>query len=482
MSTAAALLAAVRHNQPKPTWRNLAFDKQRAFIDDPHRLKASWTTRRGAKSYTDGLHFFKDMEETPGCNCLYLGLTRLSAKAIIWKDVLKEINERLGAGAVFNETELTMTIPNGSVLYVAGVDVDENERKKLFGRKYKNCTIDEAALYGIDLYDLVYVTLRPAVTDMRGTIILSGMSSNITHGLFYDVTTGKEKGWSLHNWSAYDNPHVAVQWAEEIAFIKAQQPHLFGSAKFRQAYLNEWVIDDEVKVYRFSEQLNTAPALPAVAGNHSYVLGIDLGHSPDASAFVVGAYSPENRELYYVHAEKRLKMDITDVANKVRELEARWTFDVKVVDNASKQAVAELNNRHKLNLIAAEKAHKPDFINLMNADFQAAVIKALPSTLELQEEWAKLVWETDSGKIKEPRKEHPSLPNHLTDAALYLWRYCHTYLFEAPKQPIDYSAQSRWETEHVKALEESIRMEKNPDEFSLAFEPELFDFSLDDTV
>lgn len=473
--------------RPKFNWRSRAFDKQVKLITDPHRLKAAWTTRRGAKSYADGIYLLKEMDEHPRCNVLYLGLTRLSAKGIIWKDVLKDIDERDNLGIKFHETELTATHPNGSLCYVAGVDVDEKERRKLFGRKYRLVVIDEAALYTINLRDLVYVTLKPAMTDTRGTIVLSGMSSNITQGLFYDITTGKEKGWSLHEWSAFDNPFVSKQWAEEIEDIKNNRPDFMQTPMFQQAYLNRWVTDEDAKVYKFSDR-NWAKELPQYDTPFNYVLGIDLGHNPDPSAFVIGAYHPQDPLLYLIHAEKHLNMDVTNVAEKVRELEKHFSFEVKIVDNANAQAVAELNNRHRLNLIAAEKHGKQDFINLMNTEFIQRKIMLTAGADMLAREYMALVWMTEDGLIKltpsGQRKEHPGIANHCTDAALYLWRHAYQYLYNKPVEQIPWNAQERWEPEHVKKLEEQVQREQNPNALDITglFDDNLFDFNQDDAV
>src|ERR1700677_3174702 len=90
------------------------FPQQKNFVDDPSKLKGLWCTRRGAKSFTDGLYMVKECLENPGVNCLFVGLTRESAKGIIWKDILKVINRKHRLGAAFNGTNLTMTFPNGS--------------------------------------------------------------------------------------------------------------------------------------------------------------------------------------------------------------------------------------------------------------------------------------------------------------------------------------------------------------------------------
>lgn len=463
----------------------LAFPQQLKFISDPARLKALFCTRRAAKSYTGGLYLLSEALANPGCNCLFIGLTRQSAHGIIWKDILRELDRQNNLNIKFNETLLTATLPNGSVIWVTGADTDEQEMNKLLGKKYKLVVLDEASMFTINMHQLVYGVLKPATADQRGTICLLGTSSNITRGLFYDVSGNKEPGWSLHTWTAYDNPHVATQWKEEIEDISKNRPLFMGTALFKQWYLNEWVIDEDAKVYKFSAERNKRINLPVYDTPYHFVLGVDLGHSPDPSAFVIGCYHDVDPILYLIHAEKHLQMDVTDVADKIRSLERKFTFDVKVIDNANKQAVAELNNRHNLNLIAADKAGKNDFINIMNAEFIQGKIFTLPLCNELASEYDSLVWVTDNGKVKEPRKEHSGLPNHLTDAALYLWRYCYQYLFSEPVKGPKWGSQEHWEPKHIAALEEQVRKKQNPNELELTasdFDESLFDFNQDDVI
>lgn len=468
------------------------FQQQTDFIKDASKLKALFCTRRAAKSYTSGLYLVKEALENPGVNCLFIGLTRDSAKGIIWKDILKRINDKNKLGMVFNETALTATFPNGSVIWVTGVDAEADEMNKLLGRKYKLVVIDEASMYSIDLRLLVYGILKPAMADEEGTICLAGTASNITEGLFFDITNGSEPGWKLFQWTAHDNPHVARQWQKELDDIKANRPLFMQTALFNQWYLNQWVIDEDAKVYKFDPVRNCSVHLPRDIIEWHYVLGLDLAHSPDSTAFVVGAYSELSPILYLVHAHKQTQMDITDVARYVKLLETQYKFEVKVVDGANKQAVAELNNRHQLNLIPAEKTGKLDFIKLMNDEFVQRKIQLLPSTLPLfnpasltdptqpKGEYQTLIWETDSnGKVKEPKKEHPTLHNDATDCALYLWRHCYTYLFK-PVEPFkDMTRQENWEPKHIEKLIDQVRAEKNPNELDLQWN-ENWDLQLDE--
>lgn len=474
MSALERAIEIVSKEMSKGRYENLYdpnFQKQTEFIKDPFKKKALFCTRRAAKSYTGGLYLADTALRYERSNCLYLGLTRLSAKGIIWKDVLKQIDLKNNLGFEFNGTELTATAPNGSMIYVTGVDADEDEMHKLLGKKWKLVILDESQAYGIDLRALVYGVLGPAMIDQGGTICMMGTAGNLTQGLFYDVSTGKEPGWKLFKWTAFDNPHVAKQWGEELEDIDKNRPLFKETSLYKQWYLNQWVVDEEARVYRFTQERNTAPHLPYDLSDFHYVLGLDLAHSPDSTAFVVGCYHPGSPLLYIVYAYKQTEMDLTDVALKIHELEKRYRFDVKVVDGANKQAVAELNNRHQVGLIPADKTGKTDFINIMNAEFIQGKIKLLPGTESLQEEYQKLIWVTDAnGKVKEPKKENPNVHQDLCDSALYMWRHCYAFLFENPiPQPVPGSLES-WEPKHIERLQQEVKQKSNPNELDLHWE------------
>lgn len=474
-----SLYQSVRLNEQKSLFilEEIAFKQQINFIEDEARLKALFCTRRAAKSYTGGLYLVREAIRHPGCNCLFIGLTRQTAHGIIWKDILRELDTKYHLNIKFNETLLTATLPNGSVIWVTGADTDEQEMNKLLGKKYKLVVIDEASMFTVNMHQLVYGVLKPATADQRGTICLLGTASNIARGLFYDITTERESGWSLHHWTAYDNPHVQAQWKEEIKDIEENRPLFKQTPLFRQWYLNEWVIDEDALVYKYNEQNNRADGLSVYSSAYHYVLGIDLGHSPDPTAFVIAAYHEESPTLTFIHAEKKIGMDVTDVAERIRQLSAIYKFDVKVIDNANKQAVAELNNRHGLQLIAAEKTGKNDFINIMNAEFIQGRIKVLKNSTDLSEEWKTLVWMTENGVLKltatKQRIEHPSLPNHCADAALYVWRYCYNYLFKKEVQggPA-WGSQEHWEPAHIEKLIDQVKSKKDINNWKDEFKPD----------
>lgn len=421
----------------KPNVLAHTFKQQRAFISDPARLKALFCTRRAAKSFTAGAYMVHECLNNPGVNCLFLGLTHASAKGIIWKDILKTLNLKLGLEISFNETTLMATFPNGSVIYVTGVDVHEDEMNKLLGKKYRLVCIDEASMYTIDATKLVYGILKPATADQRGTICLMGTASNFTRGLFYDITIGREPGWSLHTWSAHDNPYIAKQWAEELEDIKLNRPLFMETPLFRQWYLNEWVIDTEKLVYKFNPDRNLFKDRPQNLSPNgwTYILGVDLGYEDD-SAFVLCAFHEHDKTLYVLSTFNKKHMDVTDVANRIKMFRDDKTYPVAkvIIDGANKQAVEEMQRRHGIALEAADKTGKSDFIEIMNGELIQGKIQIKQTLTNLTQEMMGLVWKTTADKIDIPRKEHPALPNHLCDALLYAWRFCYQYMAE-PAQP-----------------------------------------------
>lgn len=361
----------------------------------------------------------------PNSSVLIVGLTRESIKRIYIKDVLSVINREYKLGAEFNKTELSMNFPNGSVLYMVGANSDEEEMLKLLGQKFRLVIIDESSMYdNIDQRELVYGVIKPALADYKGTLAMIGTPSNFTNSLFYDITTGQENGWSVHRWSALNNPHVRDNMQEEIDFMLQHHPGIETTPRFRQHYLGEWYVDKSALVYKYDARTNDIPSLPYDHVYH-YVLGIDLGYD-DATSFVVGAYSFYDPHLYIVSAEKKSGMLLTDVADKIRQLQERFAITNIIVDGAAKQSVEEIKQRYQIPMITAEKQHKRDFIELMNTDLRTGKIKVGPACDVLKEEWQYLIWDEKQRKVGN-WIENSSCDNHAADAALYMWRWSYNY-------------------------------------------------------
>ena len=408
------------------------FPQQNGFIKDTARLKALFCTRRAAKSFTAGLYMVSECLRTPNVNCLFVGLTRDSAKGIIWKDVLQIINQKFDLGARPNLSELSYTFPNGSIIRVTGIDADQDEMNKLLGKKYKLVCIDEASIYTIDLEKLVYGILKPAVADQRGTICLMGTSSNFTRGLFYDITTGVRSDWSVHTWTAHDNPYVAIQWKEELEEIDRDRPFFKETPLFKQWYLNQWVVDTDKLVYKFNPDRNLFHVEPKLRSNGwTYFLGVDTGWEDD-NAFVLAGFHEDDPNFYVLKTFNKPHMTFDAVVEKIQEFmnDKNYPISRVIIDGANKQGIESMRARSSIPFEYADKLGKVDFIEMMNGDLIQGKIKINASCTTLINQMMGLVWKTDGDRIIIPKKEHPALPNHLNDALLYNWRCGYHYYFQ----------------------------------------------------
>ena len=464
------------------------FPKQREVILHPAKLKAIFCTRRAAKSYTLGMYGLHEAVEHPGSNILLTGLTRDSAKGIFWKDIMMSLDKKYGLKLKPNLTELSITLPNESFIKITGIDAFEQDMYKLLGKKWRFVGVDEGSMYTIDLRNFIYGVLKPAMADERGTICLAGTASDFPRGLFYDVTTGKEPGWQLFEWTALDNPHVAKQWQEELDEIARDRPLYMETPQYKQWYLNQWVIDEEKLCYKFTPGRNLiSPAewqrtLARLSVTEwARVLGVDTGWEDD-NAFVMTAYHLNDPVLYVPKHFCKPKMYFDDeknrpefgVVQKIQEwMRAPGEEPHRVViDGANKQGVESMKQRSNIPFEYADKNDKATFIELASSDLVQGKIKIVdtPENRPLWQEMAALIWVTDAGKIRLPKKENPSLSNHRCDAFLYAWRMGYHFNSEpAAKKVVKGSAEwyrqqseDIWEREREQLMEEARKREEDP--------------------
>lgn len=356
----------------------------------------------------------------------------------------------MNIGASPNASELSFTLPNGSIIYLSGADAKPDEMNKLLGQKYKLVIVDEAAFFRQDMSKLVYEILKPAVADYNGTIALISTTSSFTSSLYYKIANGLEAGWEVFKWTASDNPFMKDKWQKEIDFLTKNKPGIEETPSFKRMYLNEWYIDEDDKVYKYDPFRNFIKELPKA--DYSYMLGIDLGYD-DATAMVVVAFSEHDPNLYAVETFSRSKMTVSEAAEQIRRLDAKYNFEQMIVDNASKQSVEEIKKRYQLPLIAAEKTSKREYIEMLNSDLLTSNIKLTPGASALKDEWSKLTWD-ETKKEQGKYVEHPGLPNHLSDAFLYAWRWAHNYAntpkVSIPPRNSEAAVDMFWEQEEEK--------------------------------
>src|SRR6202453_140651 len=101
----------------KFTIEEYCFPEQVAFINDPNNFTTAVCSRRAGKTVACASDLVNTALTRPGTISLYITLSRASAKRIVWPEIL-ELNRRYQRGGITNIADLSLTFPNGSVIYL----------------------------------------------------------------------------------------------------------------------------------------------------------------------------------------------------------------------------------------------------------------------------------------------------------------------------------------------------------------------------
>lgn len=405
------------------------FTEQAAAANDTARRKCYWTTRRAGKTTTilSG-DFIADAVNYPRERYAFIALTRRSAEQIAWP-ILHRLNHDLGINARLLEGKLQMQLPNGATIDLFGAD-RPGWQNRLLGQRLRKAAIDEAAFYqSISLRQLEFDILGPALSDLRGSLILASVAGYSPRGFFFDCATGKEPGWSVHRWSALDNPFMQTQFAEEIAHLRSLNPDIDSDPSFRRNYLGEFVADYGDRVYRFDASKNLCDAYDKEATDWQYVLGIDLGWH-DKTAFCVLAWSHNAPHVYVVEVSADIEMTLDVAASHVRMYMDTYPNLRIIGDSSRREAFEELRKRYQLPISPADRMEKRSWIELVNSDLVTQQLQLVRGhTGGLQDELDQLTWLTrPSGQ----QIETPGQPNDLCDAMLYAYKEAYHYRYQKP--------------------------------------------------
>lgn len=423
--------------EAKPLELVQSFPAQDAFIDDTSRFLAAQCSRRAGKSNGLALKFFKTLDKYPGSQCIYLALTRESAKSIMWT-MLQEFNEKYKLGCKFRDTGLTMTHPNGAKLRLLGADA-KNFIRRIKGIKSPGVAIDEAQDFGMHLQSLIDDVLTPTIADyIDGWLALTGTPGPVPSGYFFEVTQEKKYGYSLHNWTILDNPHMPNA-RQFIADLKAKRQWTDDNPTLLREWMNRWVLDVHSLWIRYNAKTNHYAYLPEVLPNsaYQYIMGVDIGYK-DADAIAIIAWSPSTKTTYLVEEVITRKQDITALANQITKLQTKYKVDKIVMDAGAlgKKIHEELTRRHQIPIEAADKTRKQENVELLNDALRLGNFKAKEiSTFAKDSYLVQIDWDKSTpDRIIVKKQPH----SDIIDAVLYAYKASPAYTYQKPKEQPKY--------------------------------------------
>lgn len=455
------------------------FRKQMEFFrSSGSRFRTAVCSRRAGKTVGIVGDAFDTCLSEPNSLVLYITMTKQNARNIIWADI-ERVKDQFGIDCKLDNTRLSVKFSNGSKIAIEGVK-DRTEIEKYRGWKLRKCYIDECQSFKPYLKDLTKEVIIPALRDLRGELYLTGTPGPVPAGTFYEYA--HSENWNNFKWTAFDNPfmHDPSKGLDLNETLREERV-LFEIDETDPGYQREtygiWVEDMDSLVYKFSKSRNVYKDgdLP---DDLTYILGIDVGFN-DADAIAVLGFSPNSRDVYLIEETVTPKQDITTLAEQVHEAKARYN-PVKMVMDAGalgKKIQEELVRRYGLNIIAAEKTRKVEFIELLNGDLRQGRFKAFSRSI-FQEDSMRVQWDRES-RIRNPESPKISTVFHsdICDAVLYAWRECQHYLYQEPDPKYDVNTD-----EYMDQLEQKLAADMEERQKRKWWEPDprdIEDFDLD---
>lgn len=408
---------------------SILFERQLPFGTETARQVTAVCTRRAGKSYACAAKLIDVARTKPGCVALYITLSRINAKRLVW-GIVKELAEKYAIGARVLEAELCLELSNGSRIYLSGA-ADESEVEKFRGLALGIVIVDEAQSFPGYLAKLVDEVLAPALMDFAGQLFLVGTPGPVPVGYFHDCATSA--AWAHHAWSVVDNPWIERKSGFTPQALLAQELERRGvtvdDASIQREWFGRWVLDPNSLVFRFDPALNGRSG--ARAWRH-YVIGVDLGFD-DADAIAVLGWCDDSPEIDLVEEWVGAKQSITGLMDRVKSAYDRYRPVAVVADTGGlgKKIAEEITQRTQVPIEAAEKERKLEHIELLNDAMRTARFFA-PHDSRFAEDCMRVEWDRSN---PEKPKISERFHSDIADAVLYAWRKALAWTFVAPKSP-----------------------------------------------
>lgn len=430
------------------------FKEQLDFVRDPSAFKVGVTSRRAGKTVSCAADLVYTALETEDVVCLYVTLARTVAKRNIWPEI-KRINRKFKLGLELNESDLSATTPNGSVIYLSGAS-DKTEIEKFRGLAIKKVYLDECQSFASYIQELIDEVLAPALMDYAGSLILIGTPGPVPSGYFWESAEHpvKSKGFSQHRWSFFNNPHIQIKSGRTHQEMLDRELKRSGLAidapKIRREWFGEWVLDRNSLVFQYDGSKCHFERLDA--GDYEFILGVDVGFN-DADALALIAWSPDTRNTYLLEEHITKKQGVTELAEQIRALQSKYSISKIVIDTGGlgNKISEEMSRRFGIALEPADKTRKAEYIELLNDDLRTGRFKAKRDG-RFAQDCMKVEWDFDKSR---PDRKVVSDRFHsdICDAALYAFRASLAYTHTATRKPPKYGSKE-WADETAERLEE----------------------------
>lgn len=439
-----------------PKWRleDMCLPQQLAFINDPAPFVTACCSRRAGKTFACARDLVNTAIRYNNVVCGYITLTARLAKRIIWRE-LEQLNTDYELGAVFNKVELTMTFPNGSIIYVSGCS-DASEVDKFLGVPLKLLYLDEAQAFKSFIADLLDRAIGPALLDHQGSLKLIGTPGFVKNGYFWDAIDNKE--FTHHSWTYWDNTYLpflqkGITHEQALDRVLKQRGVDINDPTIQREYFGRWVVDDKARVFLYDPTKNNFMQESDLA---NFVIGVDIGFH-DADAIAVIGWRNHDKTAYLEEEIVVPQQGVTELAEQLETLIKRYNPMRVVMDTGGlgRKIAEELRKRFALPIVAAEKTRKQEYIELLNDAMRTERFKARKKSRFATDSF---IVEWDQERSTPDRRVVKADPHSdICDAVLYGFRESLHWLEDAKKEKRVINSRADWVKYSQQLAEENLQ-------------------------
>lgn len=403
---------------------------QQQIVDDTHRFRVAICGRRFGKTHISIRELCRHAAK-PDQEVWYCAPTYRMAKGIVWKKLKYKLQDLKWTQKI-NESELTITLKNGSTISLKGADNADSLR----GVGLDFLVLDEFADIEPEAW---YEVLRPTLADKQGKALFIGTPKGIGNWAheIYAMETEAPAQWHSHTYTTLDGEQVTE---EEIQSARRD----LDEKTFRQEFLATFETYTGRIFYNFDRKLHVNKWEPKGTRDLEIVyVGMDFNVAPMSAVIFV-------REGDVLHAIDEIRLFSSNTQETVEEICTRyaksriWVYP----DPASRQRKTSAGGATDLTIlqnagftVKCPHSHNPvrDGVNAVNARLKSdsGEIKLFfdPRCRHTIESMERFAYKEGSSQ---PDKD--SGYDHMADAL----RYAVDYMFPIKKDTSSVTQPQRW--------------------------------------
>lgn len=407
------------------------FKEQLDFVRDTKPFRTAVCSRRSGKTTACAADLIDTSLIHNDSLSLYVTLTRGMAKRVLWPE-LRRINKAFGLNAEENQTELTMTFPNESIIaLLGGGTLDQID--KFRGVPARRVYVDEAQGFRHHLKEMCDDVFGPSLMDYAGHLVMIGTPSAIPTGYFHDCAV-KNPEWSHHAWTFFNNPHIPLK--AKMTHMQLLERELkrrgvtIDDPSIRREFFGEWVLDTNSLLLHYVEGRNDTKVLDR-SPEFSHIVGVRLS-TDNTTAIVVLAWSPSSPVTYLVEEIIPDDQTLDGIDRDMRRVLAEYNVVALTIDaeGTGSDLVGAMKLRYGIPFDQSSLSEKIGNYKLLDNSLRNGMFKA-PKDSQFAEDCSLI--ERDNNHST-PGKVVVSGHSDTVDAVLVAFRKSPAYSYIKPEE------------------------------------------------